>query len=78
MMTPLAIEEAWLETLRTSKLMGICIIDEDGSPVQRYCDDPELREAVLDYQLVKVCQLRLSERASDGQRELTPYPQRDE
>jgi len=59
----LSAEEAWLEQLQSSRLIGICIIDEDGHPIQQYSDDPGLRAAILDYQIEKVCQLRLDERS---------------
>lgn len=50
-------ECAWLRQLATSKLIGVCIVDAEGRPVQQYVDDPELRQLIVDYQAHKTRQL---------------------
>jgi hypothetical protein len=76
-MTTIATEEAWLEQLEQSKMVGICFLDADGRLVQRIDNDPAFREVVIEYQAERVRQLRLSETptpvtGSGGDR--IPYP----
>jgi hypothetical protein len=60
-MTTLSTEEAWLNRLEQSKVIGICFLDPDGKLVQRIDDDLAVRDAVIECQAERVRQLRLSE-----------------
>jgi hypothetical protein len=78
-MTTIATEEAWLEQLANSKMVGISLLDADGHLVQRIDDDPAFREVVIEYQAERVRQLRLSEMpapvtGSGGDRIPATYP----
>lgn len=53
-MTSLRAEQLWLERIATSKLIGVCMIDDDGHLLQRFDDDPQLQELLLEHQRQRI------------------------
>ncbi|RIV20561.1 hypothetical protein DYU11_21185 [Fibrisoma montanum] len=73
MTTTIDTERAWLERIETSKIVGICLLDEDGRLVQRLDDDPALRDALAEYQTQRIRELVRSERPGRSTEPVT-YP----
>ncbi|RYC69779.1 hypothetical protein [Spirosoma sordidisoli] len=59
-MTTLETEQAWLEQIEASRLVGICLLDAEGRLVQRLDDDPTLKEAIADWQAQRIRELNRS------------------
>lgn len=60
MTTSLANERTWLERIETSKVVGICVLDEQGRLVQRFDDDPQLRDAMAEHQRQRIREMELA------------------
>jgi hypothetical protein len=69
--SPVDAARIWLERIMISKVVGFSVLDESGTLVQCIDDDPDLREALMEYQAQRVRQLERSQRTAQ------PAPERD-
>ncbi len=69
----LTTEQAWLQQIQASKLVGICLLDAEGRLIQRLDDDPSLKEVIANWQAERLRQLSLDEQTMST-RQPVRYP----
>jgi hypothetical protein len=60
MITTLSTEQSYLEQILSSRVIGFCFLDADNKLVQVFSSDPDLKEALVEYQTQRVSELELS------------------
>lgn len=71
----LTAERAWLERIQASKVIGFCVLDESRALVQCIDDDPDLRDALIEYKQQRIREL---ERGLGLQPSPVAYPVRED
>ena len=59
-------EKLWLKQLEEAFLLGMCLVDQEGTPTTMYNDDPAFRDAILAYQREKISQIEAAEERQLG------------